>query len=287
MNHILLCTDGSQFSENSYHYGAWFAQQLNAAIKVLYVTDIRAQKSVESTNLSGSIGLGSSEQLLKQLVELEHEKAKLNHQKAKLILQNAGKVLATLSVSNLEIIHKTGFLVDCLDEFAAQPDLIILGKRGETANFAAGHLGANTERILRSLQRPCLITPAQFRPIERVLFAYDGSMSGQKILQFLQNNPIVTELELHIITVSKKPDDPQAIARLEAAKQGVEKVGFKLIVQLLTGHPETVIAEYGAAHGINLLLMGAYGHSRIRHLVIGSTTVQVLRKSQIPVLVFR
>jgi nucleotide-binding universal stress UspA family protein len=35
------------------------------------------------------------------------------------------------------------------------------------------------------------------------------------------------------------------------------------------------------------VLMGAYGHSRIRHLVIGSTTTQILRSSNIPVLVFR
>jgi len=33
--------------------------------------------------------------------------------------------------------------------------------------------------------------------------------------------------------------------------------------------------------------MGAYGYNRIRHLVIGSTTAQVLRSIQIPVLMFR
>lgn len=33
--------------------------------------------------------------------------------------------------------------------------------------------------------------------------------------------------------------------------------------------------------------MGAYGHNRIRHLVIGSIATQVLRSIQIPVLMFR
>ena len=51
--------------------------------------------------------------------------------------------------------------------------------------------------------------------------------------------------------------------------------------------PEKVIADYVAGHAINLLLMGAYGHSRIRHLVIGSTTIQLLRSIQVPVLLFR
>jgi nucleotide-binding universal stress UspA family protein len=48
-----------------------------------------------------------------------------------------------------------------------------------------------------------------------------------------------------------------------------------------------MIARYEWEKEISLLLMGAYGHSRIRHLVIGSTTAQMLRSSDIPVLLFR
>lgn len=48
-----------------------------------------------------------------------------------------------------------------------------------------------------------------------------------------------------------------------------------------------VIASYVENKDISLLVMGAYGHSRIRHLVIGSTTAQMLRSSHIPVLLFR
>ncbi|WP_330219974.1 universal stress protein [Chroogloeocystis siderophila] len=80
MKNILLCTDGSAFAEGVYRYGAWFAIQFNAHINVLSVTDIRTQKVTSTGNLSGSIGLGASEQLLNELVNLEHEKAKLNNQ---------------------------------------------------------------------------------------------------------------------------------------------------------------------------------------------------------------
>ena len=36
-----------------------------------------------------------------------------------------------------------------------------------------------------------------------------------------------------------------------------------------------------------LLVMGAYGHSRVRELILGSTTVQVLRRTTCPVLLYR
>ena len=36
-----------------------------------------------------------------------------------------------------------------------------------------------------------------------------------------------------------------------------------------------------------MLVMGAYGHSRIRHLLVGSTTTTMLRNAQLPVLILR
>ena len=137
MKKILVCTDGSPFAENSYHYAAWFATRLSAEVDVLCVTDIRSQRAVSTGNLSGSIGLDASEVLLNQLVELEHEKAKLYHQRAKLTLQAAEQALKAEGVQQIKLIHETGFLVDCFHEFEAQSDLIVLGKRGETAEFAS------------------------------------------------------------------------------------------------------------------------------------------------------
>ncbi len=285
MKRILLCTDGSGFAQSSYRYGAWFAERLGASVDVLYVTDARGQATAEASNLSGSIGLGASESLLKKLVEVEHERAKLNHERAKSILAEAEQALTRQGAESVRLIHKTGFLVDFLETLEADADLIVLGKRGEAAEFASGHLGANLERIVRASTKPCLVTPRQYRPVERVLVAYDGSDSGQTMLNFVVNSPLVQGLEVHIMTVAKRSDDAPAMARLEQAKH--QAAGLQPVCTLATGNPEVAIAQYCDTHAISLLLMGPYGHRRIRHLVIGSTTAQVLRSSLIPVLVFR
>jgi nucleotide-binding universal stress UspA family protein len=60
---------------------------------------------------------------------------------------------------------------------------------------------------------------------------------------------------------------------------------FSLTV--LRGDAETAIAEYVATAGIDLLVMGAYGHGRLRNMIVGSTTTALLRSCKIPVLVFR
>jgi nucleotide-binding universal stress UspA family protein len=287
MKTILLCTDGSAFAENIYKYGAWFARQFHAHINVLFVTDIRSQQVASTGNLSGSIGLGAAENLLHELVDLEHKKAKLNNQRARLILQNAGEILKTEGITDFQLTNKTGFLVDCFHEFEQDADLIVLGKRGEAAEFASAHLGANVDRIVRSSSKPCLVIPREFKPITRLLIAYDGSPSGEKILQFVINSPVWHSLEIHLLTVAKSPQMSTGLARMNAAKTQLENSGLQPICSVLEGETEQAIANYINQEDINLLVMGAYGHRRIRNLVIGSTTAQLLRSSNIPVLLFR
>lgn len=283
---ILLCTDGSLSSQVSYEYTAWLGSQMDIEIEILYVTDQRKVQAVKTKDFTGSIGLDSYQQLLDKLVEAESESAKINHQRAKIIMQEAKSFLESKGIDKIKLTHVTGFLVDQFHKFETNADLIILGKRGENANFAAGHLGANTERILRSSHKPCLVTPREFKPINRILLAYDGGKSCQKAIQYLTKLSALKKFQLHIITVTHR-DDKTAIKHLEEANNIAIDRGFKPTCNLLHGDAEPEMEKYVSEHNIDFLVMGAYGHSRIRHLVIGSTTAQMLRGSQIPILLFR
>ncbi len=288
MKRILLCTDGSTFASSSYQYGAWLARRLDAAIDVLHVSDVRRQAQAEATNLSGSIGIDAADRLLQELVNLEHQKARLEYQHAKLMLQSAVTTLQAQGIDTVKTQHKTGYFVDVLSELEAIADLVVLGKRGTSAEAASGHLGANLERIIRASHKPCLVTSRQFKPIERVLLAYDGSPIAQKALEFVITSPLFQGLTLHILKVT--PDDTtttRARSRLDAAQQQAQAHGFDPVCQLVMGNPETAISTYVTDQNIDLLAIGAYGHRRIRHLIIGSTTAQILRSSHIPVFVFR
>lgn len=287
MKRILLCVDGSVFDQSTYRRGAWLAERLNSNITVLHVTNAQKEAQAKAANLSGSIGFDASDTLLKQLVELEHQKSKLEHQQAKQILQSAEAALEQLGVDQVQTLHKTGALVDCLPQVEGDVDLIVLGKRGKAAELSSGHLGANLERLIRASHQPCLVTSRQFSEVERVLVAYDGSKTGQKMFEFLLSSPIFKGTALHLVKVVKNPEDSAERDQLQAAAAQTEAAGFATTWELLQGHAETALASYVESHQINMMLMGAYGHSRIRHLVIGSTTAQILRSSHIPVLVYR
>ena len=56
--------------------------------------------------------------------------------------------------------------------------MIVIGKRGEAADFAKMHLGSNLERLIRSTNKPVLVAARSFKPIERILLAFDGGKSS-------------------------------------------------------------------------------------------------------------
>mgnify|MGYP002039258621 FL=1 len=53
------------------------------------------------------------------------------------------------------------------------------------------------------------------------------------------------------------------------------------------GDAEKVLSDYVKDQQIDVLIMGAYGHSRIRQLLVGSTATTMLRTSSIPILLLR
>ncbi len=288
MKRLLICTDGSVAATTSYQFGAWAAQQLQAIVDVIFVSDVRGQTVATRQNFSGSLELGSTQALLEQIVEVEHDRAQQNHRLAKSILDEAGAFFEKVGLQKVNLIHETGFLVDTIQAYEHQVELVILGRQGESGDVPTGHVGANVESIVRGSDHPCLVTAGRFESMERLLLAYDGSPSCQKMLQYLLLSPLFKGLELHILSVGKGEERHSMETHLAAAKQQAITAGFAPICTLETGsHPESAIAAYEVENNIDLLLMGAYGHSRVHQVMLGSTTQKILQKSKTSVMLFR
>ena len=79
----------------------------------------------------------------------------------------------------------------------------------------------------------------------------------------------------------------EARAQLKRARQILEMADFDVPEALLAGEPESELSRYQRENDIDLMIMGAYGHSRIRHLLVGSTTTAMIRRSAVPLLLLR
>ena len=164
-------------------------------------------------------------------------------------------------------------------------DLILVGKRGEAADFAKLHLGSNLERVVRTSTRPVLVASRAFQPVKRFLVAFDGGPSVMKAINHIATGKLFPGLEGHMVTVGK--DTPESRGKLETAANVLRSAGYTIHTHIEEGEPEKIIASHAEADHIDLLVMGAYGHSRIRSFIIGSTTAEMVRSVKRPVMLFR
>jgi nucleotide-binding universal stress UspA family protein len=74
---------------------------------------------------------------------------------------------------------------------------------------------------------------------------------------------------------------------LDGAKTTLEGAGFAVTALLIRGDAESVIAKTIKERAVDLLIMGAFGHSPLRSLLFGSKTADLLRAATIPTLLLR
>ena len=76
MKNLLVCIDGSRYGQVVCRYAAWLAQESEATIELLYVTDLRQFEVPAIGDLSGSLGIQPFEGMITHLQEVEKVKAK-------------------------------------------------------------------------------------------------------------------------------------------------------------------------------------------------------------------
>ncbi len=284
MTNILACTDGSIYASSVYNHTAWAAAKMSASVHVLHMLNPHHEDPVKA-DTSGSIGLGAKSALLAEIVELEAARAKVARKHGEVILEDAMTQLRAAGVEQIVADQKHGRLSDSIDNYQRDADLVVIGKRGNHADFAAGHIGHNLERVVRSCQHPVLVASREFSKMERFILAFDGGSSSKKAVQYAANNPLLQGMKCHLLSIGKGSDKLKAA--LDEAKRSLSEAGFDVSAEIRDGEPDKVIGEAVAEDHIDLLVMGAYGHSHIRHLIVGSTTTAMIRTVQIPVLLFR
>lgn len=280
---VMAAIDGSQFSEGVCDYAAWVSRALDAPLTFLHVNDNHPQTA--EADLSGNIGLGSREHLLEELSHLDEQRAKVAQEQGRLMLNAAKERAVEDGVSDPAGRLRNGTLVETLEELQDEIRLLVVGKRGETAHQDSGHLGSNLERVVRTLHRPILMVPATFKRPEKVMIAFDGSKTTRKGVEMLAKSPLFDGIPVHVVIVGAETGDNRS--QLDWALTTLREAGHVAEGEIRAGEVEETMRAYQEQHGIDLVVMGAYGHSRIRHLLVGSTTTAVLRKADMPVLLLR
>jgi len=277
---VVACIDGTEISSAVCDYSAWASLRMDAPLEFLHV--LEKSEYPEQANLSGNIGLGSREALLHELATLDGKRAKLALEQGKLMLEAAKLRAIRDCIGYPTSVQRHGNLVETLVEMEESIRLLVLGKHNE---HLGTHVGSRLENVVRTMHQPILITTAEYTPPQSVMLAFDGSATTRKGLKMVASSPLFRGIPCHLVMVGNDTENNRE--QLRWASTTLEEAGFIAPTTLSVGEVEQVLCDYRTAHNIDMLIMGAYGHSVIRRFLVGSTTTNVILNTSVPVLLLR
>jgi hypothetical protein len=136
---IIALVDGSIYSESVCEHAAWISDAHGAPVELIHILGRR--DAPETTDLSGSIRLGARSKLLEDLAELDAQRAKLVGHRGRAILEDARAIVDAAGANDITTRLRRGDVVETISEVEARRGSLSIGKRGEAADFAKGHLG--------------------------------------------------------------------------------------------------------------------------------------------------
>ena len=146
------------------------------------------------------------------------------------------------------------------------------------------------EGVLFHAGRPALIAPPGWKGSsigKRVVLAWDASREATRALAEAQ--PLMAHAEqVTVITIDAKPkmfghgDQPGANIAAHLARRGLPAQVRN--VDSLGRPPAVAILEMANNLGADVVVMGAYAHSRLREMVFGGATRDLLRAANVPLL---
>jgi nucleotide-binding universal stress UspA family protein len=272
---IFLAVDGSIFTNTVVEYGIDMAKKLNAFLRVYSVIDIRIYEWVLNTGGEGYMPVVPSN-------VFHDESYKFHSERAEALIDTLRKKLKESHIK-FEADKLEGDPVEVICDISRQVDLVIMGARGDYARWGDRLLGATLESVSRQIHSPLLIAGQLYKNFKSIVCAYDRSEASNMGLKLSANLSEQLNLPLDVVTIHD--DELIRNETLEEARIYLEP--YKLTAQFRheVGDPaKTLIQVTQDVPEPALLVMGSFGHSRIREAILGSTTVQVMRRANKPIL---
>jgi len=273
IKNILIHIDNSVACEHRVDVAIQLAIQHQAQISTIYVI----QNYLEPTYYEAQI----SADIIAQIDQQAEKTAKLAQHKYHSMANRAGYTMTS-------VIEK-GNLISILDEYARYTDLLVLGQNHpeDPENISE----ALADNMVLEAGTPCLIVPhtssSQFTA-KRVLVAWNASREAARSVKDAM--PILSNadyVEVLVVNPTQYPAEID-IVQSKSVSSFLMQHGIKPQIQVESGSNskagDTIISRASEINA-DLIVMGAYGHSRLREIVLGGVTRKLLARMTVPVFI--
>ncbi|MCG3882206.1 MAG: universal stress protein [Psychrobacter sp.] len=281
--HILACIDGSAVTESICGYAAWYANRLSLPVALLNTIEVPA--SVRR-DLSGTIGVDSRQILLQELSEIDERRAKVANNYSAALVNDAKSYINSHFDVAVDIYQRHSKLLPAIEHFSDMNRAIVMGRRGEDHKNSRINIGSQIETVARASNVPILICSEPFQEPSSYMIAFDASKTAIKVIKRIAKSEVLKKLPGHLVMVGNH--DSTSKNSLSAAAAELLNAGYSIDCHHLPqGDAVNGLLNFQLEHHIDIMVIGAYGHSKWQQMFLGSTTTEILASTVSPVILVR
>lgn len=280
---ILVALDAGPDTPIATEYAAEIARRFDAEVAGLVVVDTK--------HIAAEVGGGGAIGGMYYAEQVRESLRDKSRATARELLDTFEKRLDRNAIRNGERVEE-GVPFRRIVEDMNYHDLLVVGRDPRFFLVRPEKRTGTLDEIVKRGLCPVLVVGDVYRPVRRVLIAYDGSAASARTMQrFVQLQPFSTDVKVELLHVC--PREAKRVRReselmLRLAAGFVRAHGFEHVseISLVASDPERAIPAYAEESEADLLVVGAHSTSAVQRLAFGSTTHAVLRKGATPVFLY-
>jgi nucleotide-binding universal stress UspA family protein len=192
---------------------------------------------------------------------------------------------ADISAETRTISASISGAADQIGRIGRRFDLIVVGQPDRKKSMPDEVVD---EGVLFESGRPIIFVPFIHKGganLDRIMICWDGGRAAARAVA--DSLPVLKKsMQVEIVIISDKPSRQDELPGADLG-QHLARHGLKVDVKRITSPdidvPSTILS-YAADSGADMIVMGGYGHSRLREFVLGGATRGLLEAMTVPVL---
>ncbi|MPW44517.1 universal stress protein [Acinetobacter guerrae] len=278
MSRVIACIDSSPCINAIAEAAAWVAKQTKRELVLLQILDYYPA-SYHLGEISGVIGFESNAMLLKELAELEQKQSELALDYSNNLLKHISEMIEEKYGLTSSKIQEKGDFLEQSFSILKEDDFVVIGRVGERAAEKNKPIGSNVENFIRGANCTVMTVGETFKAPTRFIFAYEYSPTCVKMMHRIAQSDLLKTLQCHLLYVG---DHPQV---LKDPEEFLSNAGIEVVTVYRYGDVSENILEYQREHGIQMIVLGAFSHSKIHQFFLGSIATSIFRNATVPLLV--
>jgi nucleotide-binding universal stress UspA family protein len=269
LKNILVFVHGSEESQRGLAAAVRLAQLTDGRIRGLFVKRIEL---LEIGLLPPGPDLGAMPPVIldpELLAALEAEKDETARRLAEIFTSRIGSLSDGLQVTRGEVVEE-------LLQAGHSADVVVMGRNRLASGERSDWLSDITRQVLKHSWAPILLPGSRPENLFQgpFLLAYDASLAANRTLRQMARLAALAGAPLTVLSVGP----PETTApRLEEARLYLRAYKVNFALEAVEGKALDIIEQFSSRKQFSLIGLGAHGHFKIKHLVLGSSAEKMLQ----------